>query len=424
METIFSKRLSTAVLLCFLIALAPTVTAQELKNHVEYKGKITDGNTQEPLEAVSVNLKNTNINTISNNEGKFALKVPQNTADGTLVFNLLGYQPKEISLEKLLKKENKITLEPKITQLSEVNIATYVNAEVLVKKVFEKKAQNNLSDPAVMTAFYRETIKRRNRNVSITEAVVNLFRQPYMSNSKDVIELHKARKSTDYRRLDTVAFKLQGGPFAALYLDVMKYPEYLFTNETIGDYKYNFEPPSTINSRPVFVVSFLQKEMFAEAYYKGKLYIDAETLALASASYSLEIVDEKEASKLFVKKKPNDINVYPLETSYHVDYREKDGKWYYGYSNMQLTFKVDQTGKLFNTTYTLATEMAVTDWENNSVGSKASIEKKLKPTVVMSDAVSGFSDPDFWGPYNVIEPEESIESAINKIQRKLERNKG
>jgi len=423
MKTINSRRLSAAVLLCFLIILAPTVLAQELKNHEEYKGKITDGNTQEPLDAVSINLKNTNINTISNMEGKFVLKVPQNTTNGVLVFNILGYQPKEISLETLIKKENKITLEPKITQLSEVNIATYINAEVLVKKVFEKKAQNNLNDPAVMTAFYRETIKRRNRNVSLTEAVVNLYRQPYMSNSKDVIELQKARKSTDYRRLDTVAFKLQGGPFSALYLDVMKYPEYLFTNETIDDYKYSFEPPSTINSRPVFVVSFLQKEMYADAYYKGKLYIDAETLALTSASYNLEIVDEKEASKLFVKKKPNNINVYPLETSYHVDYREKDGKWYYGYSNMQLTFKVDQTGKLFNTTYTLATEMAVTDWENNSDGAKGNIQKRLKPTVVMSDAVSGFSDPDFWGPYNVIEPEESIESAINKIQRKLERNK-
>lgn len=424
MKTIISKKLSVAALLCFFIVLVPSAMAQDIKNHVEYKGSIIDGKTQEPLDAVSVNLKNSNLNTITNAEGKFVLKVPQSQTDGILVLNLLGYQPKEVGLNSFTAKEKKISLEPKITQLSEVNIATYVNAEALVKKVFGKKAENNLNNPAVMTAFYRETIKRRNRNVSLTEAVVNLYRQPYTSNSKDVIELHKARKSTDYRRLDTVAFKLQGGPFAALYLDVMKYPEYLFTNETIGNYQYSFEPPSTLNSRPVFVVSFLQKETYADAYYKGKLFIDAETLALASASYSLIILDKKEASKLFVKKKPNDINVYPLETHYHVDYREREGKWYYGYSNMQLTFKVDQRGKLFNTTYTLATEMAVTDWENNVGGSKASIEKKLKPTVVMSDAVSGFSDPDFWGPYNVIEPEESIESAINKIQRKLERNKG
>jgi len=423
MKTIISKKIFLGILLCFLIV-SPTAIAQNIKNHIEYKAKIIDANTNEPLEAVSVNLKNTNINTITNTEGKFVLKVPSSQTNGVVTLNLLGYQPKVVALNTFTEKEKKITMEPKITQLSEVNIAIYVNAEILVKKVFEKKAENNLNDPTVMTAFYRETIKRRNRNVSLTEAVVNLYKQPYMSNSKDVIELHKARKSTDYRRLDTVAFKLQGGPFSALYLDVMKYPEYLFTNETIEDYKYNFEPPSTINSRPVFVVSFLQKEMYADAYYKGKLYIDAETLALTSASYNLIIVDEKEASKLFVKKKPNGINVYPVETAYHVDYREKDGKWYYGYSNMQLTFKVDQKGKLFNTTYTLATEMAVTDWENNADGTKAKIEKRLKPTVVMSDEVSGFSDPDFWGPYNVIEPEESIESAINKIQRKLERNKG
>ena len=30
-----------------------------------------------------------------------------------------------------------------------------------------------------------------------------------------------------------------------------------------------------------------------------------------------------------------------------------------------------------------------------------------------------FADPDFWGEYNVIEPDQSIESAIRKLSRKL-----
>ena len=84
-----------------------------------------------------------------------------------------------------------------------------------------------------MTAFYRETIKRRNRNVSLTEAVVNLYKQPYTNKSKDIVALNKARKSTDYRRLDTVTVKLQGGPYSTLYLDIMKYPEYIFTPASI-----------------------------------------------------------------------------------------------------------------------------------------------------------------------------------------------
>jgi hypothetical protein len=39
----------------------------------------------------------------------------------------------------------------------------------------------------------------------------------------------------------------------------------------------------------------------------------------------------------------------------------------------------------------------------------------------MEDAVEGFNDPDFWGDYNVIEPEQPIENAIKRIQRNLDK---
>ena len=110
----------------------------------------------------------------------------------------------------------------------------------------------------LMTSFYRETIKKRNKNVSLTEAVVDLYKQSYFNGSRDVMKLNKARKSTDYKRLDTLAFKLQGGPFSTLYLDIMKYPEYLFSDETLDDYKYSFDSPTTINNKLVYVVNFIK----------------------------------------------------------------------------------------------------------------------------------------------------------------------
>ena len=67
--------------------------------------------------------------------------------------------------------------------------------------------------------------------------------------------------------------------------------------------------------------------------------------------------------------------------------------------------------------------MAVTDWEVNSTGEKIKNKDKLRPSVIITDAISGFSDPNFWGEYNIIEPEKSIESAIKKIQRQLRRSK-
>jgi hypothetical protein len=37
----------------------------------------------------------------------------------------------------------------------------------------------------------------------------------------------------------------------------------------------------------------------------------------------------------------------------------------------------------------------------------------------MMDKLTDFADPEFWGEYNIIEPEKSIETAIKKIQRKI-----
>ena len=125
---------------------------------------------------------------------------------------------------------------------------------------------------------------------------------------------------------------------------------------------------------------------------------------------------------MFIKKKPAGAKVYPTVASYHIDYREKNGKWYYGYSRGQITFKVVWNKRLFNTVYESTIEMAVTNWEKT--GDKSvRLAERMKPTVVMNDEISGFADQEFWGEYNVIEPEKPIESAIRKIQKKLEKTK-
>jgi len=66
--------------------------------------------------------------------------------------------------------------------------------------------------------------------------------------------------------------------------------------------------------------------------------------------------------------------------------------------------------------------MAVTDWELDPDGKSRREKNLISPSVVMVDDVSGFSDPDFWGDNNIIEPEKSIENAIEKIQRQLEKD--
>lgn len=392
-------------------------------NFNTYQGTIVDSESNKPLMLATIALENTNISTVSNAEGAFSLKVPKDILDGQVVVSFLGYHTTEIPLEQLKGSKNKIALQPSVIELSEVSLEVPKDAEALVRETLKRRGDNYFDDPTIMTAFYRETIKRRRRNVSLSEAVVNIFKSPYNTDRKDAIELYKLRKSTDYSRLDTVSLKLQGGPFNTLFVDMVKYPQYIFTEETFEDYTFSFENSTRINNRLIYVVNFKQKEFISAPLYQGKLYIDGENKILTSAVFSLNITDRDEAARLFVRKKPAKANVWPTDIAYRVDYREKNGRWYYSYSNVLMEFKINWDDRLFNSVYSMTCEMAVTDWEKNISGDIPKFKDRLKASVILSDEAMGFSDPDFWGEYNIIEPEKSIESAIKKIQRQLRRSR-
>ena len=387
----------------------------------ELEGKVIDANTKTPLIFADIVIKESNISTVTNSDGEFLLKIPENLFDGILTLSHLGYNKKDIKISSI-KNHQKLALTPAITELNEVNIVTTKkDAKALVIETLSKKSELYNTNNTLMTAFYRETIKKRRRNASLSEAVVKIHKQPYSNLKRDYIELVKARKNTDYSRLDTIALKLQGGPFSNLYTDIIKYPEYIFTKENIEHYTFNFDKSTRINEKLIYVVNFKQKENIITPLYYGKLYIDAETLALTNANYSLNVSNKESTSQMYVRKKPRKVDVYPTEAKYRVNYRTTNGKWHYAYSNISLTFKVNWKGKLFNNSYTLNSEMAITDWkivENKLAKNKKQI---LRPTTILTEKASGFSDPRFWGAYNIIEPEKSIESAIKKIQKQLKR---
>lgn len=410
---------------CFFISIGSALALQQGQEEEfnQYRGEVVDASTKKPLVFATLALEGTNISTISNTEGEFLLKIPKDKATGNVTVSFLGYESKSIPLADLKPNKNSISLSISVTQLLEVNINAPKDARALVQETLAKKGTNYFDDPTLMTAFYRETIKRRRKNVSLSEAVVNIYKTPYNSVRKDAVELYKARKSTDYSRLDTVALKLQGGPFNALYVDIMKYPEYIFADGLIEYYNFSFSRSTRINDKLIYVIKFDQRSGINEPLYQGELFIDVENKILTSAIYTLNITNREKASRLFVRRKPAKVDVWPTEVAYRVDYREKGGKWYYGYSNVLMEFKVNWQDKLFNSVYSMTAEMAVTDWEKNSTGELPKSKERIKKSIILSDEAIGFSDPDFWGEYNIIEPEKSIESAIKKIQRQLRRSK-
>ncbi|WP_232778363.1 carboxypeptidase-like regulatory domain-containing protein [Salegentibacter sediminis] len=393
---------------------------QQDQEYTEYKGRVLSSDRERPVGSAQLTVLNTNIATVTNADGEFSLKVPSNIGSAIVRVSYLGFESKNVALEYFSEEGTEIFLDPSVEELSEISIFQAEDAGKLVRSMLAKRGDNYLDRNTNMTAFYRESIRKGRKNVSLSEAVIKIHKKPYTSSGKEDIELIRARKTADYDKLDTLALKLRGGPYNALFVDVMKYPEYVFYIDDISDYSFSFNEPTQIDGRYLYVVNFEAKERSAPWYF-GKLYIDAQSNSLVRAELNLNVDNRSVASRLFVSKKPGSTRVYPIEVKYLIDYQQQDGKWFYGYGSADLTFVVNWKRKLFNSRYYVHSEMAVTGWKPDpgDVNPRRS-DSYLKPTVVMTDDVSGFSDPEFWGSNNIIEPDKDIQNAIEKIREQLD----
>jgi len=420
------KPILTYILLCLIFQIdcfsQTDITKKSLENisFKEYHGKIADASNKEGLAFANISLLNSNISTISNINGDFSIKIPENYKPNIKV-SFIGYSPKIVDLKNLKNKRNIILLDVYSIPLSEMILTIPKDVEGLVRKALFNSKSNYLNENLLMTSFFRESIKRRRRNVSLTEAVSKIYKVPYESYKRDVIEFVKLRKNTDYSRLDTLIVKLAGGPFNTLFLDIVKYPNFFIPKENIPLYSYVIKRTTKVNNSPVYVVGFKQKENIELPSIQGELYIKVDKLVIISANFNLNINNKDFIKNLFVVTKPKGANVWPLQAKYKVDYVEKNGKWIFNYSNLLLKLKINYDKKLFNTSYTFASEIAITDWTQNNSLALPKNKMRVKPKIILSDSKLGFIDLDFWGTDNIIEPEKSIQNAIRKIKKQLNR---
>jgi len=383
-----------------------------------FKGTILDSKSKNELTFASITVSGSNISTISNSEGDFLIKIPIDKQDGSLIISFLGYKDKTISIKDLMQEKNIVYLEPIKNLLKEV-VVNAMDANKLFSNVLNNRSKNYGDSSIKMVGFYRESIKKRRTYVSVLESIVDIEKMPFSSAVQDQVDILKGRKNVDYSKLDTINFKLEGGLYTALFIDIIKEPINIFSENVFDLYNFRFEDITQINDKQVFIISFKQKSALEDPdpLYSGKLFIDTKSLAIISATFQLNVENRIKAGLIFTRKKPKDLVLYPTEVSYQVDYRQQNNKWIFSYSRGDITFKLNWDKWIFNTSYNTTFELVNTNWENQYNQMQMNTQK-LSPNVIMSDRIPNAVDVDFWGQYNIIEPEKSIETAIKKIQRK------
>lgn len=401
----------------FFLAGEVSLFAQELENnYITVSGVVKDKQTNKKLVSVNVSIPQTSVGTVTNADGYFSIKVKDSLQAKNLEFSHIGYTNVLYAVGQTDIDNAEIFLLPNANILAEVTVMGG-DARGIVEEAIEKIAMNYPAKENLLTGFYREVIQKRKRYINISEAVVHIFKTPYTRGFEhDRVQVFKGRKLLSQKAGDTLVVKLEGGPNLSLYIDLIKNKELLLDKTEMENYSFRFGEPVMIDNRPHHQVNFQPRLLLPYALYYGSLYIDKETMTITRAEFNLSMDDRSKATQAMLRKKPFGLRFKPEQMTFLVAYKRHDGRSYLNYVRNEVRFKCDWKRRLFSTSYTVFSEMVVTERKEDDF-SRISYKDSFKSGHSLSDKVGNFYDEDFWGGYNIIEPTESLENAVNKLKK-------
>ena len=384
-------------------------------------GIVKDKDSRKKLENVNIAVIGSNVGTVTNADGAFTLKVSQSEIKQGLLASYIGYMNTRVSVDEIMKVQGNqlvITMRPSTEWLNEVNVFGGKPRD-LVEKAIAKIGQNYSDKDNLYAAFYRETVQKGRRYIGVAEAVMDVYKTDYKDRRtvRDRSKLIRGRRLMSQRSKDTLSVKVAGGPLVPIYLDIVKNGEDLLNITNLQCYDFIMDKPVLIDNRMQYVVAFVPRMNLEYALYMGKLYIDQETLSFTRAEFEMDVSDKTKAVRAILQKKPAGLRFKPLAVTYLVTYRQQGDKTYLNYIRNDVRFKCDWKKRLFSSTYTTSSEMVMVDREEEIVD-PIKAKNSFKYREVFYDVVDEYWDADYWEDYNIIEPTESLESAVNKLRKR------
>lgn len=419
MKTNYKQPVSIVIVLLLLVGISPLVNAKDNTSYIIVSGVVKDKRSNKKLEYVSISIPGTNIGTITNSDGEFSLKVKDSIQAREIEFSHIGYTNYRYPISDKDTRNETFYLTANTNLLDEI-VVRQKNPLLLVESAIDKIGDNYSNQSNLLTGFYRETIQKKRNYINISEAIVDIYKKPYGDRSEitsDRVQILKGRKLLSPKPKDTLIVKLQGGPNVSIYADIVKNPDIILNRNTLPYYKFKMEESVMVDEQPHYVVSFAPQVELSYPLYYGKLYINQRSLTFSQAEFNLDMSNKDKATQSILKKKPYKLQFKPEQVSFLVNYKERNGKSYLYYIRNEVKFKCDWKKRwIFSTGYTIVSETVITDAKQDNI---KNIPGKLafKQNQSLSDNVDNFYDTNFWEDYNIIEPTESLESAVDKLKK-------
>ncbi len=383
----------------------------------ELKGRVLDKTDREPLPYTSVYLSGKTIGVITNENGDFVLKLNSKYMADTIVISCIGYKRIKEPVVSFLGPEKEYLLKPDVVSIQEV-IIRKINPVALLQSAREDIRNNFPDNPSILTSFYRERIRKGSRYMLISEAILENYKPGYdRTAASDQVKILKGRKTEDVSAGDTVLLKLKAGLGTMLLLDVVKNMPDFLSGEAVQDYDYKLSDIVLDNGREQYAIEFSPKKTSENAVYSGRILLDIRNLAYTWVEFYISDDKLDKATSRFIVRKPASMKVKVLKADYKIAFRKTGNRYYLHMIECETEFRIKKKNQISGSVFKTGLEMAVTEIDTMNA-SRFKLREAARQNEFFTDQLGEY-DAAFWGEYNFISPDESLEEALVRLNRKL-----
>jgi hypothetical protein len=264
--------------------------------NIVVRGKVIDGLSGAPLPLASVRLDESSIGVATNQDGDFILHAATQHVGGKIIVSYIGYQSYHFSFSPG-KNSVTIPLQPATTQLGAV-VVTSKTGHSILEEAIARIHENYDTGKVIYHYFIRDLALRNGDPIEASETAYQAYRESTTQTADRQVKVVKGRRVKDFHAVQEIlqTFIRWTGFEIGLSTDVIFSAELNPSKNTdefpganfLRQHDFELEGTSMLDDKEVYVISFDQKDVYKnKSLYKGKFYIDTESLAFVRTEMEL-----------------------------------------------------------------------------------------------------------------------------------------
>jgi CubicO group peptidase (beta-lactamase class C family) len=399
---------------------------------IKIRGIVCNAATGDPIPYATVRLTGKAVTTMTNEKGRFVIKMAANGMDESLYITHIGFTPLTLPFRTTDTGTCKIALNEAPNQLTAVEVKPPDPVE-LIQKAIAKIPANYPDSPFRLIGFYRLYGTKDTKVVDLSEAVFDMYIDGLKGKNKQ-FHLVKSRLDKDISAFNG-SYQVHMGykPNGIMSFDFEEnLSEWeLFGKNAAKEYNLKYKGVVNYNGKEAFLITFEEKPGIKKALSDGRLYIDTDDFAFLELDQQMNRQGLKyyDAWSRFEHLMFNmfHFSIRLLADTTSITYRKFGSKYYLSHCTKSTDYYIAGGDRhyLLNP-LSIRTNYLITSIDTAWV-QPIPREKTLKEHTNIEDRARLLSDtedsPDrsdttdrFWANYNLIEAEFNVDSAIRVMQ--------